>query len=88
MARTPTLTEIMHERLLSDAGVAMFGAHWQADLSQELRVSGRTIRRWLAGHEVPPSGVFRDLLRIAMRRRAEVNSIVERLASFTSTREE
>jgi hypothetical protein len=47
--------------LLRQIGVFFHGEEWQAPLARDLRVSERTIRRWVAGTEEIPRGVWRDL---------------------------
>jgi hypothetical protein len=47
--------------LLKQIGVFFHGEEWQAPLARDLRVSERTIRRWVAGTEEIPRGVWRDL---------------------------
>jgi hypothetical protein len=47
--------------LLRQIGVSFHGEEWQAPLARDLRVSERTMRRWMAGTEEIPRGVWRDL---------------------------
>jgi hypothetical protein len=47
--------------LLRQVGDFFYGGEWQAPLSRDLRVSERTMRRWVAGTEEVPRGVWRDL---------------------------
>jgi hypothetical protein len=47
--------------LLRQIGVFFHGEGWQALLARDLRVSERTMRRWVAGTEEIPRGVWRDL---------------------------
>lgn len=66
-------------RLLQETGEALYGPRWQTDLARDLGVSDRTIRRWVAGADEPPSGVYLDLLRITQERAMLLDSIEERL---------
>jgi hypothetical protein len=47
--------------LLRQIGIFFYGEEWQAPLSRDLRVNERTMRRWVAGTEEIPQGVWRDL---------------------------
>lgn len=47
--------------LLRQIGIFFHGEEWQAPFARDLRVSERTMRRWVAGAEEIPRGVWRDL---------------------------
>ncbi|MGJ4908855.1 hypothetical protein [Bradyrhizobium sp. HKCCYLS2033] len=47
--------------LLRDVGERLYGASWQAQLSATLGVSERSLRRWLAGTDRVPRGVWAEL---------------------------
>lgn len=52
---------------LESIGSRVFGHGWQTKLAAHLEVADRTVRRWVAGHQIP-EGVgeqIRDLIRIA-----------------------
>ena len=51
----------MTPALLRQAGEALYGPHWQTDLSRARGVSDRTVRRWAAGTHPLPDGVRADL---------------------------
>lgn len=51
----------MNNKLLISAGEALYGPRWQTDLSRDLSVSDRTMRRWTAGTDDVPEGAYRDL---------------------------
>jgi hypothetical protein len=51
----------LSNELLRNVGEFFYGVQWQAPLARELRVSERTMRRWAAGTEEIPRGVWRDL---------------------------
>lgn len=48
--------------LLRRVGEALYGPRWQSDLAAALGVADRTVRRWLAGDDIPRAGVRSDLL--------------------------
>jgi len=66
-------------RILIDAGEALYGGRWQSDLSRDLMVSDRTIRRWVSGVDDLPPGVALDLLRLCQERAQAIDDLVERL---------
>jgi hypothetical protein len=47
--------------LLRQIGEALYGQAWQAELSREIGVSDRSMRRWAAGTDEIPEGVWRDV---------------------------
>ena len=47
--------------LLQQVGKFFHGDEWQAPLARDLSVNERTMRRWVAGTEEVPRGVWRDL---------------------------
>lgn len=47
--------------LLRQIGEALYGQAWQAELSREINVSDRSMRRWAAGTDEVPEGVWRDI---------------------------
>jgi hypothetical protein len=47
--------------LLRNVGEFFHGHEWQAPLARDLHVNERTMRRWVAGTEAIPSGVWNDL---------------------------
>lgn len=51
----------MKPDLLREAGECLYGPRWQSDLARDLRVSDRTVRRWDAGDNEIPAGVWADL---------------------------
>jgi hypothetical protein len=50
-------------QLLSQAGEALYGEHWEAALSREIRISDRSMRRWANGTDPIPWGVWFDIYR-------------------------
>jgi hypothetical protein len=47
--------------LLRQIGEALYGPGWQAELSRDISVSDRSMRRWAAGTDEIPEGVWRDI---------------------------
>jgi hypothetical protein len=47
----------MSSALLREAGQLLYGPRWQTDLSRDLKVSDRTIRRWDAESHPIPDGI-------------------------------
>jgi hypothetical protein len=68
----------MSSKLLQDAGQALYGPRWQTDLARDLDVADRTMRRWLAGDDMPP-GVAMDLWRKCEERIVDLQAIIDRL---------
>jgi DNA-binding transcriptional regulator YdaS (Cro superfamily) len=66
-------------RLLVECGEALYGPRWQCELARELGVSDRTVRRWIAGAQRVPSGVWLDLLRITQERAAQLDALAPKL---------
>jgi hypothetical protein len=50
-------------QLLSEIGTALYGAHWQAALADDIAVSDRSVRRWANGTDPIPWGVWLDVYR-------------------------
>lgn len=66
-------------KLLCQVGEALYGPRWQTDLSHDLDVSDRTVRRWAAGADDLPRGVYTDLLRLVMERAQTLDDLAEEL---------
>jgi hypothetical protein len=58
--------------LLRQIGEELYGSTWQADLSQAIAVSDRSMRRWAAGTDEIPTGVWADIHRHAYARWAPI----------------
>lgn len=69
----------MSNKLLKDAGMALYGPRWQSDLARDLDVSDRTVRRWAVGAIDAPAGVYIDLLCLVTERQDDLGAIAERL---------
>jgi predicted transcriptional regulator len=65
-------------RLLREIGEVLYGPRWQSELSRELGVSDRTVRRWIAGAEEAKQGVYVDLWRLLEERAAALDDVLER----------
>ena len=64
---------------LTLVGRSLYGDRWQTDLAGALNVSDRTMRRWVAGTDVPRLDVLGDLLRLVNDRKGELGVVAERL---------
>jgi hypothetical protein len=51
----------MSNVLLRTIGEFFYGAEWMAPLGRDLGVNDRTMRRWVAGTEQIPNGVWNDI---------------------------
>jgi hypothetical protein len=47
--------------LLRQVGEVLYGASWQLAMSEKISVSDRSLRRWAAGQDPIPPGVWRDI---------------------------
>jgi hypothetical protein len=52
----------LSKELLKQIGENWYGDQWQAPLARELDVGERSMRRWAAGTDDIPRGVWRDIL--------------------------
>jgi hypothetical protein len=68
----------MHALLVA-CGQALYGQQWQSALARDLGVSGRTMRRWIAGAQPVPDGLTVDLLRLCVERAQALDDLAERL---------
>lgn len=69
----------MSNRLLREAGEALYGSRWQTEISRDLGVSDRTIRRWASGADDMPAGAMTDLWRICLERAQALDALAQRL---------
>ena len=65
--------------LLIECGQALYGQQWQTALARDLGVSGRTMRRWVAGQFPVPVGVHAELRRLCVERGAQLRALAGRL---------
>ena len=70
-------------RLLRDAGEALYGPRWRTELSRDLQISDRTMRRWASGVDDVPSGVYVDLLRLVIARAQTLDGLADTLRAAT-----
>ena len=66
----------MSPTLLTKCGEALYGPRWQSELSRDLDVDDRTMRRWVSGDSPVPVGVNVDLLRLLTERAADIDDLV------------
>jgi len=66
----PTLREI---------GEALYGPRWQTEISRELGVADRTVRRWATGAVQPPETLQAELADMVAARRRLLDEIAGRL---------
>ncbi|ACL58384.1 hypothetical protein [Methylobacterium nodulans] len=72
--------------LLKDTGEALYGPRWQTDLSHDLKVSDRTMRRWAAESADLPPSVTDDLVQLCEERIVRLQYLVERLKAAAAHR--
>ena len=63
------------DKLLIEAGEALYGPRWQSELARALGVSDRTVRRWLTGQNAVPKGVYADLNTLVQDRSAVLHAL-------------
>ncbi len=56
-------------------GEALYGSRWQSDLAADLNVSDRTMRRWVAGSELPRVDVVKDLGTLVQKRTGRLGEV-------------
>ena len=81
MARTE-----MSSRLLKRCGEALYGPRWQSDLARDLKVSDRTVRRWVAGSDDVPDGIYLELLWLCNERAGELDELIALLPQAAAPR--
>lgn len=69
----------MTRKLLTDVGEAMYGPRWQTELSRDLGVADRTVRRWAAGTVDMPESIWPELLDLLTDRGEAIDAAIERL---------
>jgi hypothetical protein len=68
---------VVHPEELADAGRALYGDRWQTPLARDLRVTDRTMRRWLAGEFAIPPEAERGIRSALEGRLNAIGSIVK-----------
>lgn len=72
----------MSSKLLSDVGTALYGPRWQTELSRAIDVSDRTVRRWAAGADDVPDGVYYELLALLTEKASQVDDTIAKINSM------
>lgn len=76
----------MSSRLLKRCGEALYGPRWQSEVARDLKVSDRTIRRWVDGSSDVPDGVYLELLSLCTERAAELDDLISILPRAAAPR--
>jgi hypothetical protein len=76
----------MSSRLLKRCGEALYGSRWQSEIARDLRVSDRTVRRWVDGSNDVPDGVYLELLSLCSERAAELDDLIAELPRAAAPR--
>lgn len=64
---------------LHAVGRALYGHNWQQALARDLDVNPRTMRRWIARQNKPPTSIVDDLADLCRERKDELTAIVRQL---------
>lgn len=67
------------QALLSEIGRALYGARWQSAVAEDLGVSDRTVRRWIAGESAVPIGVWGEFRGSLVERNKAIVILLSRL---------
>lgn len=65
--------------VLEKVGVALYGSRWRSDVSRDLNVSDRAMRRWISGQNSVPVGVLNDLAELCSQRMVCLNTVLNEL---------
>jgi hypothetical protein len=76
----------MNAVLLRQIGEALYGADWQAPLSRVAGVSDRSMRRWAAGTDDVPDGVWQEVHLHASSRWMTIKYFDEEIATLLKQR--
>lgn len=60
---------------LKRVGVALYGSLWQSELARDLRLTDRTIRRWLTHESEIPQQYVLDVLELVVAHQTELADI-------------
>jgi len=69
----------MTARLLKRCGQALYGPRWQSEVARHLKISDRTVRRWVDGSSDVPDGIYLELLGLCQERAAELDDLITML---------
>jgi hypothetical protein len=72
--------------MLQRAGEALYGSRWQTDLSADLNVADRTMRRWVADQATMPQGAWIDLAMAVDRRADQIVALREAMEMLIGKR--
>lgn len=61
---------------LAAVGRALYGQRWQTPLSEDLHISDRTMRRWLAGESAIPPAIVTELRTALVERLKTIGGLV------------
>jgi hypothetical protein len=76
----------MSSRLLQRCGEALYGPRWQSEIARDLKVSDRTVRRWVSGASDTPDGIYLELLSMCQQRAAELDDLIAELPRAAAPR--
>ena len=65
--------------LFCEAGRALYGALWQAEMARALGVSDRTVLRWASGEAPIPAGVWQEIPNLIIDRSNELADLLDRI---------
>ena len=72
---------------LRQAGVAIFGDRWQADMTEALGLhDSARLRSWLRGDKPVPRGVAAEVTALARQRAALATDVADRMSAFFGPR--
>jgi hypothetical protein len=77
----------MSAKIFTQIGEALYGPRWQTDLSRDISVSDRTVRRWAAGTDDVAPGAWRDIYLQLENRFTEFDRMKYRLSGLLGARE-
>ena len=63
---------------LYQVGEVLYGSCWQTDLSRDLGISDRTVRRWVVNKKPPPT-VWGDNLTLVKNKKLELDSLIREI---------
>ena len=69
------MDDLTTAELIRRTGKALYGDRWRAALADDLNVTERTVRRWVAGDTTPPRGVTMDLLRLVHNAMSDLEAL-------------
>jgi len=82
-ARRP---DFITNKLLRTIGETLYGPRWQTDLSRDISVADRTMRRWVSGEDDVPYGAWRDIYFRLQNRTADLERVKYRLSGLLGAR--